>query len=248
MQMTKMGCVSSRRRLEEVITERDRLREQIRRVHLHALEESRFVTEFTAEESRTRWGLLDADLERVRQTGSGAYSIADLRRVRDGRAAQEAERFGIAFPGIASLEMCGWRMDYALRADPARDEAELKRVALRAARLFYLDERFKEIDGVLQLRSFTFGHDVDSPDTKWPAVWPWRRAAVLAPGWAWTAEQHAYLVTRFACGLVRSARELYGVHGAAVPRRGARSADGCERCTGRGAGAHAAGKDARGLQ
>lgn len=191
------SCVSSRRRFDEVCSERDELRRQIRRVHLYALEESQFVTEFTAEEAKARWKVLDSDLELVLQTRPGLYSITDLRRLqdaigneRDERAGQEARKFGIDFPGITALEMCGWRGDYALREDPAHDEKELKRAALRAARLTYLDRKFQAIGG--SPMRYTFGYDVADPTRKWPAVWPWRREAVLAPEWVWTADAHAY--------------------------------------------------------
>ena len=196
-----MSTPSLQARFEEVLTERNELRSQLRRIHWCALEEARYTSDYTPEYAKTRWEVLDSDLDRIKpmekrtSTGETLYSASDLRQIRADitnercrKAMQEADLYGVPFPGSFCSEMSKWSSHLMLRANKADDACGLRRAALRGVRachLYMISDRKESF-------RYTFGFTLDDPHTRWPAVWPWRRDAICAPDWEWREDLHHY--------------------------------------------------------
>ena len=198
---TCMSTPSLQARFDEVRLERDELRNQLCRIHWCALEESRFISDYTAEYAKKRWEVLDSDLQKVepmkKRTSAGEtlYSASDLRQLQNDimdercrQAVQEADRYGVPFPGSFCSEMHRWSSDCKLRANGADDARGLRRAALRGVRSYHLYMRSDRRGSFM----YTFGVTLDDPTARWPSVWPWRRDAVLSPDWQWREDQHLY--------------------------------------------------------
>jgi hypothetical protein len=143
-------------------------------------------TWYTAHGAKLRFGLSEEDLADIRPVsvvkGHPLYSNIDLHPLAEERTEQrnklleeEAKRYGIFYPGDFASHTCDWRL--------GRDIKSLEQVTLDAVRRHYL-EQYTSL--VYYMRT------LERENTDWPAVWPWRREAVLAEGWEWTPEVHNY--------------------------------------------------------
>lgn len=197
-------CISTpslQARFDAVVLERDELRNQLRRIHWCALEEARYTSDYTPEYAKARWEVLDSDLDRIKpmekhtSAGETLYSASDLRQLRDDimderykKAVQEADLYGVPFPGSFCSEMSRWTSNIMLRANEADDARGMRREALRGVRSYHL---YMQSDRRESFR-YTFGFTLNDPHTRWPAVWPWRRDAVCAPDWKWREDLHLH--------------------------------------------------------
>ena len=141
---------------------------------------------YTAHGAKLRFALSDEDVARLEpaaeRQGHLLYFSHDLHplaekllKQREKRLEEEAERYGVSYPGDFASHTCDWRHGRELRS--------FDQVTLEAVRSHYL--RYC-IHLPYYMRS------IERDDADWPAVWPWCRKKVLEEGWEWTPEVHNY--------------------------------------------------------